>query len=174
MRVHSSWHGIALAFLSPALLVGVGATALVGRSFHVVPALLVAGGVALGAVALLDFPTSTAFLPAGIERRALLRRERLAWSEVSELRRAGGSWLRRTPSSPDGEPRPGRPGGLVAVRRGRKYLLADQPESAQEYDTIVQRIRQWAPGVDVRATRPPDGLAPTWLYRPRRWRSSSQ
>jgi hypothetical protein len=146
-------------------------------------------------VALFDYPTSAVLRPEGIERRSVLRRAVLPWRDVRELRRLPSSRLRRSaPSldpltthearegreSPDAAGRGARrgrvprPGGLVAVRGRRRVLVTDQPESPGEFDAIVAAVARWAPHVEITAARPPDGVVPTWLYRPRRWRSGAR
>lgn len=188
--LHSSWRGILLSHATPLLLVVLGGLATADAGPHPIALALMATGVALEAVSLLDFPLSAVFGPEGIERRCLLRRRRLAWSEVDDLRRAPGPRLRRVPvahgerhaASPApgaarGRPRRGRggagpgsrpaPGGLVAARGRRRYLLVDRVEGGEEYDALVRGVSAWAPGLAVHALRPPDGTPPTWLYRRR-------
>ena len=185
--LHSSWRGILLSHATPLLLVVVGGLAIADGGAHPIALALIVLGVALEAVSLLDFPLSAVFGPEGVERRCLLRRRRLAWSEIDDLRRAPGPRLRRVPAaheerparapavphgSGSGRPRRGgsgartrpAPGGLVAARGRRRYLLVDRVEGGEEYDALVRRVAAWAPGLAVHALRPPDGTPPTWLY----------
>lgn len=166
VTLHSSWWGIVTAFATPLLLVLIGGGTLAARGFHVVPAVILAVGVGLGAVALADFPVSCRFDGDGVERRCPLRRERLAWPSVDSIQRASGSRVRRLRAADgDGRRRVPSPGGLVARVGRRRYLLVDQPESAGEWEAVVGVVAASAPDVAVAAARPPAGVPPTWLYR---------
>lgn len=175
LRLHSSLRGIAAAFSTPVLLGGLGGWVLATRGLHPVPLGLVVLATVLAAVVLADYPLSSRFAADGIERRCPLRRHHLAWDGIDALQRAAGSRLRRRLVPVAGEDEgagPRRrlvasPGGLVAVRGRRRYLLVDQPESPEEHDVLLALVAAAAPGVAVVAPRPPAGVPPTWLYRRR-------
>ena len=155
-RIHSSWRGLVSAFVAPLMLVAIGGLTMAARGFHPIAAALLAAGIALELASLVDYPWSTSFDVAGVSRRCALRRHRLRWPEIRQITRASGSLLRRTP------------GGLAAARGRRRYLLCDQPESRDEFDGLVARIRSWSPATEIAAIRPPERTPPTWLYRRRR------
>lgn len=162
VTLHSSWRGITLSFLGAGLLLFAG---LLGGIFGRwgIPSIVMT---AVGAIAFLgvlfDYPIAVTFDGDGLVRRAMLRRQRLAWSEITHLSRTrpGFSAVVRRISH----------GGLVAVVGRRRYLLVDQLESGDEHDRIEAVVEQApdAPNFDT-VPRPPDGVTPTWVYRRARW-----
>lgn len=179
ITVFSRKRGVASAFLSPAILGFVAFAGISTNGFAVVPVILGLIGLGLLAVALFDYPVSAEFDASGITRRCLLRSEHLEWGAIPLLRRGPASRKWRIPkffrrfhydpfTDPDDNPRRSARhfGGLVAMRYGsRPYLLVSHVESRDEYDRLVDRMESWSPATFVEATRPPDGIVPTWLGR---------
>jgi hypothetical protein len=159
--LHGSWRGRIFAAVSPVLLCSLGTFGLVLGGWHLWPLSLLVVGVVLAAVVVFDYPLWVVIAEAGIERRCLLRSQRLVWDEMTMLARpAYSGWLRglgRGPST-----------GLVAEIGRRRYLLTDRMESRAEYETLLRLIGIWARGTRVEATLPPDDSPPTWLYKRRR------
>lgn len=158
VTLFSSWHGIAIVLLGPLALVAIGVLAMADAGVTHMAVVVTVIGAALEAASLFDFPLRCVVGTDGVERRCALRRHKLRWSAVDDLRRAAGPRLRRGAS---------HPGALVAALGHRRYLLVDRAEGPDEYDALVVRVRAWAPEVTVHARRPPDASPPTWLYRRR-------
>ena len=151
-----------VAAFSPALLTTLGGVGLALGGFRWWPLTLLTVGLGLAAVVVVDYPIQVVFGPEGIDRRCLGRTERLAWDEVTRVvRPAYASLLGRFRLGRDST-------GLVAERRGRRYLLTDKMESRAENEALLDGLFVWAPGTPVEATRPPDSTPPTWLYKRRR------
>lgn len=169
--LYSSWRGIALAGLSPGILIALGAYGLALGGWLWLPGLLLIAGVTLLGIMVFDFPLRAQFGDNGVTRRMLGRSQVLAWDDVmviERLRKRRMSlprWLRIDRFN---EPRPPTPGGLVALTaKRRRYLLLDRGESQSEYDGLVAALGSWAPDVVINADRPHDGVTPTHLYRRR-------
>jgi hypothetical protein len=148
--------------VSGCLVSGFGGWAMVASDCRVLPTVIAGVGVVLLLVALLDYPVASTFDVEGVQRRMVLRRQRLVWSRVAQLTRTRPALVRG--------PRPLRPGGLTAVVGRRRYLLVDQVESLAEYDALMSLL---APLDDELAlalvNRPPDATMPTWTYRRAKW-----
>ncbi len=164
ITLHSTWTGIVLSTLGAVLLVVFAVVAAAqGAAWWIVAGLGVAGVAAVAVVAL-DLPVATTFDRDGLERRAMLRRQRVPWSRVSRLERHRVGVVRTRRDSVGG--------GLVAVIAKRRHSLVDTMENEIEFDDLrrvlgpdlVERL-----GVE-RLTRPPRDRSPTWLYRRRHWR----
>lgn len=155
--LHTSWTGRLMSTLAPAaiLLGGLWGIAQGGRLVAII--LAVVGGFLL-LIGLFDYPWRTVLGPDGIERRCPLRTERLAWERVASVVRPRSTKARR---------RVAGKAGLVAEMGKRRYLLTNRCESRFEYDAIDAALEAWSDGVLLRASRPPDEVAPTWLYQRR-------
>lgn len=136
---------------------------------NVVPLAIGGIGAVLLAVLLFDVPVASRFDAAGIERRAPLRRHRIAWDDVRQLTRARGKLLSVNRFTGDEELRANR-GGLVAAVGRRRYLLVDTAESRDEFERLMGLLEEAAPGLVDTDLMPPPGLLPSFLYRRRRWR----
>jgi len=155
VRLYSSWRGLVLAFVSPVLLLGFGSAMFLGGTRWLVPAVFVAGGVALGLVTLFDYPIHTTIDGVGVTRRTPLRSHVLAWPAIERFSRARGGRLGR------------RPGPLAAVSRRRRYLLVDRAEGPDEYDALQRCLKAHDVVVGL-PVEPAPGTVPTWLYHRRR------
>jgi hypothetical protein len=166
LTLHSSWRGIIASFAGGVLLLVIGVLNLVYRGVDVVSV----GFATIGALVLVglafDYPIASSFDGAGVTRRALARRKRIEWGGVRQLSRTRGSGLRAATGT--------RLGGLVAIVGRRRYLLVDQVESGAEYDDLERLLGELAARLEIDLVmRPGDEVAPTWLYRRRRWRMES-
>lgn len=171
LTLHSSWRTLIGGVIGSGVLV-VFAVVGMTRGGVVVPLVIGVFGAFLVVVLLTDMPVSTRFDRDGIERRAALRRHRLAWEQVDKLGRARGRLLSTHHFSPDPTAGVNR-GGLVAVVGGRRYLLVDTAESRGEFEQLDKLLRQVAPGLSDELLLPPEGAPPTYLYRRRSWRPDS-
>ncbi len=132
---------------------------------------LVSGGIVVVAVmfavvAAVDLPIAAEFRRDGVVRRALLRKEFIAWEDVARLGRLRVGVIRTRRDS--------RGGGLVATVGGRKYVLVDTMESAVEFDDLRRLLGEMGEALGLNdSMRPPDGRSPTWLYRSKRWKPES-
>jgi hypothetical protein len=177
VELHSSLLRLTAAYAGPSGLIVIAvAGMLANRRVHVVALIVLALGVGLGLVAALDYPRTTRFGPDGVARRSLLRVQRLPWSRIDALTRSADLWIaaRQDVPGPTARPVPSPtrrrrpPGGLVAMRGRRRYLLVDQVESRTEYDRLRHGVEEWAPEVRILAEPPPPDIAPTTTYRRRR------
>ncbi|MGQ0825820.1 MAG: hypothetical protein ACT4OX_12490 [Actinomycetota bacterium] len=155
VRLHSSWRGLVVAFMSPLLLLAVGSLAM-GGGVNVVAALLVIAGGLLLVVSLFDYPLSSTLGEHGITRRTALRRHRLPWAEIDAITRARGTRFNR------------RPGPLAAACGRRRYLIVDRPEAATEYGAIAECLTRYDSRVALVAAAPRQETVPTWLYHRRK------
>jgi hypothetical protein len=97
-----------------------------------------------------------------VQRRMILRRQRLPWTRITAISRGRPSLSARR--------RDLAPGPLVALVGRRRYLLVDQSESLHEYEDLLVVLRAAGRHDDIEALLPPaDGRVPTWTYRRRRW-----
>ena len=156
VRLYSSWRGVVFAFLTPALLLGVAALAVLADGFSPVADVIIVLGVGMLAIGLLDFPLYTTLAPSGITRRTLLRAHSIPWTSIAALNRARGGRRKR------------RAGPLVAAIGRRRYLLVDQVESPDEYEAIRKLCDSDAIPVPLVAIEPAPGTPPTWLYHRKR------
>ena len=172
ITLYSSWRGMGLAILSPALLVAIGAYGLIlGGRWLWLPGVIFAAGLVLATISLFDFPVKVIFTGGGVERRMALRHQVIPWDNIMVLERFRKRhwrvprWMR---VGEDRDPSPPTPGGLVALTGSRRrYLLVDRGESQPEYDSLVSAMTEWAPDVVVNAARPDKKVPPTFLYRRR-------
>ncbi|MEO1060292.1 MAG: hypothetical protein AAFZ07_02655 [Actinomycetota bacterium] len=155
--LHSSWRGRFFSLVPPALLFGGGIWGYSQGGRLVAVILIVLGGVMLG-IGLFDYPWRTIIGPDGIERRCLLRTERLGWRRVTAVAR---------PRSTKTVQRVAGKAGLVAEVGKRRYLLSNRCESGFEYEAIQRVIDRSGGRVLLRASEPPDEVAPTWMYQRR-------
>lgn len=163
ITIHSSWRGIIGSYAGALLLLVGGIVAVTAAGWRVLPVAILAFGAAATLGMLFDYPIASRFDARGVERRPVLRRHVLAWDRIDRITRSRPSVrasLRQL-----------NPGGLVAVVGRRKYLLVDRIESPSEFDRledVVKAVTAHERLDDV--VRPGSGVAPTWLYRRRRWR----
>lgn len=165
--LYPTWTGLLAASLVPPGLLLLGWLALEAVGPGVVSFGLLLGGTTVGVLAGRDFPRHVVFGPRGIERRCLLRRHVLPYTEVLAIRRAPAprSAVARAARSKDPEVRARVRSGLLATGRGRRrWMLTDQPESREEYDQLASLLITYGPTA-LEAARPPAGTAPTTLYR---------
>lgn len=137
-------------------------------------------GLVLAAVLVLDYPVTTVFGAEGIERRCLLRTERLEWDRLQSVARVkksrgrsfdrvaglGGLAGRTRSPGPEGEPQRVS-SGLVAEAGKRPHLLTDRIESRPEFEALEAGMKIWAPGLALRASRPADEVPATFSYKRR-------
>jgi hypothetical protein len=143
------------AFFSPALLVTLGLWGWwrVGE-LRTTSGVLLVVGLFLTVTVLADLPYRVVFGPEGVSRVCPLRRQRLAWDDVTALSRTrvdrGASRLFGRAVS---GLRSQKVGGLVVLvgPKRRRYLLTDRQERPDEYHELKRRIGVWAPGVPVPA-----------------------
>ncbi len=166
--LHSSWRTIAGGYIGPAALLALAAVALArgGGGTAIVFGIL---GLGLLSVLVFDVPVSSRFRSDGVERRALLRRHLIEWTDVRQLTRARGKVLSINRFTGDPEMRANR-GGLVAVVGKRRYLLVDTAESRDEFDRLMELLEEHASGLVDEDLMPPPDVPPTYLYRRRHWR----
>ena len=156
VRLYSSWRGLLLAFVSPAMLLGVAVLAIAAAGWRVVPIVLLVAGLGLLAVSLFDFPIYTTFDSEGIRRRTPLRVHRIGWDRVIAINRARGGRISK------------RTGPLAAAVGGRRYLLVDRTEGVDEYEALRSLCSSDDVATPVSAVAPDAQIAPTWLYHRRR------
>jgi hypothetical protein len=154
------------------LLVVVAVVAVSGSGINIGSVILIVIAVIVGLIVVFDYPIASAFGPNGVERRCLLRRERLGWDRIEALT--------RTSDSTGLQPGEGsrwkvsrRPGGLVAVIGRRRYLLVNQCESREECRRLRDGLLEWTEEPLWVAGLPEDDQPPTWLYRRRHHRPST-
>lgn len=157
VALHTSWRGRFISVVPPALLLGGGLWGFSQGGRLVAIILIVLGG-SLLVVGLFDYPWRTIIGPDGIERRCLLRTERLPWNRVTAVAR---------PRSTKAVQRVAGKAGLVAEVGKRRYLLTNRCESGFEYEAIQGVVERSGGGVLLRASEPPDEVAPTWMYQRR-------
>jgi hypothetical protein len=172
VSLHASLRGLAVVFLSPLLLIVIGAASVVSVGQHPVPLVLIGLGVVLLLVAALDVPHRVDFGTRGIRRRCLLRTAEVAWDDVVAIQRGrptAASTLRNLRPDPNEEARVS--GGLLARGRGRRrWLLTDSVESQDEHDRLRELLATLPTPVSMRALRPHREAPPTDVYRPKRRR----
>jgi hypothetical protein len=191
--VHSSLPGLAAAVVTPTLLLVFGVLLLSARGPRPLPLVVLAVGLGAAAAVLVSFPRHSRLDAGGITLTRFARRRHLPWTEVRAITRGPGTQaarsraLRAPPADGDrvlsglppdtssprrraatGEQLPVS-GGLIAVGTGRRrWLLADQIESREQFDALTALARRLDPPVPVHAARPHAEAPPTDLYRRRR------
>ncbi len=184
--LHTSWRGRITTIMSPSILTALGGYG-VADTFRWFAFAILVVGIVLGIVGLVDYPRVTVIGAGGIERRCLLRTQRLDWAAIATVARpapanrwrrdmtTAGTIARSSASRTPGE-RPahaeqaateGTKGGLTAEIGRRPFLLCDKVESQAEFDAIDAGLRHWAPSVPMRASRPDSSVPPTWLHKKR-------
>jgi hypothetical protein len=162
LTLHSSWRGLALSTAGSLLVVVAGLIGVLRGGWRVFPTLVLVCGVGFLLVVLLDYPVASTFTIDGVRRRMPLRSQFFGWERVDTLTRA-------RPGLANGL-RGMKHGGLAAVVGKRRYLLVDQPESAEEFDQLYPLVADGANDVMLgERMRPFDGTPPTWLYRRAKW-----
>lgn len=168
--LHTSWRGRFTALLAPIVILTWGGYGVSVAGLQWFNAILLAIGVGIAAVVLVDYPLSSKIGPDGVARRCALRTERLSWSEVGAIARPGARQrfmgLGRNDKGGQSKHSSGS-AGLVAEVGRRPYLLVDRIESPVEHEAIENGLKNWAPGLILRAGKPVDGTPPTWLYKRR-------
>ena len=165
--LHSSLTGIGFSFLGVVILVLLAAfSALTGGSGAVTVSLSVVAALGAGVV-LFDMPISSSFDADGVTRRALLRRQRLAWDDVDRLSRSRKGMFRSSKMAPTG--------GLIAVRERRNYTLVDRMEGHAEFVQLRASVGEAGERLGLgRIAEPPIDQAPTWLHRSAKWAPDNQ
>jgi hypothetical protein len=153
LRLYSSWRGLLLAFLSPALILLVAALAIVGSGIHAISLILLIVGAALLIVSLFDFPIYSTFDADGIRRWTPLRVHTIPWAKVTAISRARGARRKRA-------------GPLAAAVGGRRYLLVDRTEGRDEYEALRKLCED--ANTPLSAVAPDADVVPTWLYHRKR------
>jgi hypothetical protein len=170
--IHASLRGLAAAVFTPVALTLLGGAALTSGDVLLVPAGLVAVGLVLGVVVLVDLPRRAIFDREGLTRVCWLRRQRVSWSEVVAIERTrpSSTSVARNAMQREGSDRELRvSGGLVARGPGkRRWLLTDRVESRAEHDQLRALLGAIPRPVALRAPRPHEAVPPTDLYRRRR------
>ncbi len=175
--LHTSWRGRLQQAVAPLILFGIAAAGFVRAGEpRPVPVVLATIGTVILVIQLFDFPVVTVFGPDGVERRCLLRRQMLLWDDVASIARPGSIESATAVNSEPGRSPAGRQRrrssrqGLVAEvgERRRRHLLTDHIEGVAEYDAVERGLREWSPMTPMRASRPAEGVAPTFLYKRRR------
>jgi hypothetical protein len=167
--LYPTWTGLLAASLVPPGLLLLGWLAIEAGSTGAIASVLLVGGTVSAVLAGRDFPRHVLFGPEGIERRCLLRRHLLPYTEVTAIRRAPASRFARARAARSGDPaeRARVRSGLFAAGPGRRrWMLTDQPESREEYDRLATLLIVHGP-TSLEAGRPPAGTPPTSLYRRR-------
>lgn len=161
LTIHSSWKGIITSFGGGGLTLLVGALAVSANGARLLPMIILTVGVVLTVGVLFDYPIAATFDRDGVVRRALLRRHRISWERVDQLTRTRPSIfaMRRQVVQ----------GGLTAAVGKRRYLLTDSVESLTEHEALARLLDGHEIAFDG-LLRPPDDVAPTWLYRRQKWR----
>ncbi len=161
VTLHSSWKGLILSAAGAVALVAFGVGVTVASGGAGIPVVILVLGVIFLATVLFDYPVSSRFTPDFVERRAMLRHQRIGWERVDQLTRArpAVAGLRSL-----------TPGGLSAKVGRRRYLLVDQCEAISEFYTLSEVLadRFVELGVDEMVL-PRSETDPTWTYRRRRW-----
>lgn len=162
VTLHSSWRGLLGSTAGALLVFAAGVYGVVGGGWRLIPTTLFVIGALLVLVVTLDYPVASRFTADAVERRMMLRRQRISWERVDLLTRARPGMTRGL--------RGLKHGGLVAVVGRRRYLLVDQPESPEEFDAVATVLddRFFELGLE-RRMRTDDGTPPTWLYRRSKW-----
>jgi hypothetical protein len=160
LTLHSGWRGILLSYLGAIAVFVAGVVSVAGAGARVVPVGLLIVGIVLVIGVLADYPISTRFSVDGVQRRALVRHHLIRWDTVTAFTRA-------RPSIRVAQ-RGFAPGGLTALVGRRNYLLVDRVESGGEYDRLDTLLRSWDIDLGL-GMRPSDNVAPTWMYRRKRW-----
>lgn len=167
--LYPTWAGLLAAGLVPPGLLLLGLLAWASTGSGAVSWTLLAAGTGTVILAGRDFPRHVVIGLDGIERRCLLRRHVLPFSEVAAIQRAPAPRLAaaRAARSDDAVDRQRVMGGLLAAGHGRRrWMLTDQPESREEYDHLATLLVAGG-GPDLQAGRPTPGSTPTSLYRRR-------
>lgn len=167
--VHATLRGPVLGIAGSLALLALGGGALAQGGPRPFTLVLLAAGVGLGLVSVLDLPRRSEIGTDGITRVCLLRRHLLPWDTLAAIERARparATVLRNTLDRREGRERHVS-GGLVARGRGnkRRWLLTDQVESRDEHDRLVALVARLQPTLRVRAPRPHASASPTDLYR---------
>ena len=165
--LHSSLTGRGVSFLGVVILVLLAAfSALTGGSGAVTVSLSVVAALGAGVV-LFDMPISSSFDADGVTRRALLRRQRLAWDDVDRLSRSRKGMFRSSKMAPTG--------GLIAVRERRNYTLVDRMEGHADFVQLRASVGEAGERLGLgRIAEPPIDQAPTWLHRSAKWAPDNQ
>lgn len=166
ITLHSTWRHLVATVLGAGMIATGGTYGVATVGFAGFAMVLFVIGWGAVAVVLFDVPVASTFGADGVERRMVLRRQRLSWRDGDVLTRVRPSLMRHD--------RALRHGGLVLRRGKRHYLLVDRAESAAEFDVLVRVLA--TPDAACQALesdqvqRPAETTPPTWLYRRRIWR----
>lgn len=161
VTLHSSWKGLILSAAGATVVFVFGLAGTLTSGGAAIPVVVLVLGAVFLLTVLFDYPVASRFTPDFVERRAMLRRQTIAWERVDQLTRARPALLGL---------RNLKPGGLTAKVARRRYLLVDQCEAIAEFDRLgdVLADRYVELGVDEMIP-PHTETDPTWTYRRRRW-----
>ena len=157
--------------VGPGIVLVLGVYGAFAGGLQILNGLMIVVGAGLFGVGLADFPWTATFDPVGVRRRCLLRTTHLAWGDIRLLgrpakRQSSGARM-LTGAVTAGSDAPVSTGGLVIEIGRRPHLLMDRTEGAAEHDAIRSIVEKWGGGVVLRASRPADGAAPSWMYKRR-------
>ncbi len=116
LRIPESKVRVALAVLTPPMLIGMGLLTLSVQSPMPVPIVFGILGTLLGTVVILDFPFAIEVNETGLVRVCLLRHHRIGWDEISAI------------------VKPRRKGLVLVTNRRKRHVLIDRilkPEERQ-------------------------------------------
>lgn len=167
LLLHTTLTGLLAAVVSPILLVGLGAFAVLREGPRPLPVTLLVLGLVVGVLAGLTLPRHVIVDVEGITRVCPLRRQHLPWSDIAAIERGPGSRTARARRAAPSEPAEVS-GGLLARSHGRRrWMLTDRVESRQQYDELAAIVARAAPATSLDAPRPHAHAPPTDLYRRR-------
>jgi len=86
VTLHSSWRGIASGLIGSTALVTLGLAGLAAGGGMTPTVITVAGSLLIAAVTL-DLPVACRLDTDGVQRRMMLRRQRIPWSRITALSR---------------------------------------------------------------------------------------
>lgn len=161
VTLHSSWKGLILSAAGAIVVFAFGLGVTLASGGATIPVGIVVLGAILLLTVLFDYPVASRFTPEFVERRAILRRQTIAWERVDQITRARPALvgLRNL-----------RPGGLTAKVGRRRYLLVDQCEAITEFDHLGEVLSDRYAALGMDEMIPPHAETdPTWTYRRRRW-----
>ncbi len=165
VTLHSTWRGIVLSSVGAIAVLAIGIFSVVSGGWGVLSAGVVLIGMALAAVALLDYPIASTFDEHGVTRRMALRRHVITWSSIDQLSRTRPGTVQNL--------RKLAHGGLVAVRGRRRYLLVDQCESLDEFNAVAAFAVYDGDDLADAVPMPPSAMTPTWIHRRAKWAPTS-
>ena len=165
--LHAARWRLALAFAAPLGLLGIAAAGFANGGPNLAGGIVLALGLGLGTVVLLDLPVRVEFDSAGVTRRCVARTQHVRWDEVTAVTRAHQRPQRQRRGQ-DEPPAPRRHAGLVLRKGARRHvLLVDRCESHAEW-TVARRLVRDTPAAftagEPPLDQPPAGRGPEALH----------